>query len=176
MWVYWLFQVIAVQITWWVGVLTASQPTLAGYLCLTLPLCTLQLILLRYKYSSSLLIAAIFMAILGGMIDSVIELTSAIHFSGVPFLGNLIPLWLWLIWLSFSLSVIPLIVNYRQYYWLIGLLAFSLFIPTYLLGAALGAAKFSSKAPAVLISLGLVYGSYIGLLSYFFTKLDKLQA
>ena len=102
---------------------------------------------------------------LGMAADTVLQMTSVIHFYGWA-LGPLSPFWLWLLWVLFAMTL-NTSLRFLQTHalWLSSITGLVLGPLTYYAGAQLGAASFDS-APVHLGALAITWGVALPVLVY----------
>ncbi len=102
----------------------------------------------------------LFVVAFGGTVDNILMHSNFIQFnnhSDVAHETSVIPLWSWMIWLSFALTLNHALKFLKASIWL--QLAFGAIVPPvgYLVGAQLGALTFENPPQVTLVTFGIIW-------------------
>jgi len=161
----WLGQVISNYLVWFVSVCSAARGDIAVGFVIALFLSLLQAgFFLRHHrgQADQLLRFVLGLTMIGLCVDTLWLRLGVVRFNANPFMAYA-PLWMWGIWLNFSVTIFCCLQSwFRRYRWLVPL-ALAGFAAAYYSGSALGAAIL----PHGLISLSLIAAGYAVLVPLF---------
>lgn len=162
----------------WYWIIQSACYNILWFLCITFP---------KYRHRKQLLFAFVLLSIQFYLLNKIIILDAImmllLFFGGILVGGLLIlskqffyenkgyfPLWLTLIWASFTVYCYPLLWLYRQHFVLQGIIMFFAFIMVYYIAINQKAIYVQSQKITALLCAGIAYGMFFLGLSYLYTK------
>lgn len=149
----WLLNQFAFQTGWWTVVLTAAWGWPLIGIGMVAALITIHLTRMRPFKSEALLV--IFVAGVGFIVDSLLQVNDWVRFANDPG-GGFAPLWMVALWANFATTLNVSLSPLQRHPWLAALLGAGGGPAAYWAGAQLGAMTVSN-APAAFVTLALAW-------------------